>query len=802
MEENTAKKAKESSDYGAGDIKVLEGLEAVRKRPAMYIGSTSERGLHHLVYEVVDNSIDETMAGFCDTVFVTVHKDHSCSVSDNGRGIPVGPHPTMKGKDAAEVVMTILHAGGKFEEGAYKVSGGLHGVGVSCVNALSKQLNLKIERGGKVFEQKYAQGKPTTKVEETGTTEKRGTTIRFWPDDEIFETTEFDYDTLGVRFRELAFLNTGVRIIFEDERNGKKNEYFYEGGVKAFVEYLNQKKTVLHPVIFLKAEKDKCIIEIAIQYNSTYTETVFSYCNNINTHEGGTHLIGFRSALTRVINSHAEHAGMLKDGKLSLSGDDCKEGLCAIVSVKIPNPQFEGQTKTKLGNSDIKGIVQSAVQEHFKYFMDENPGIARKICQKIVDAAVAREAAKKAHELARRKSALDFQGLPGKLADCQERDAKLCEIYIVEGDSAGGSAKLGRNRMYQAILPLKGKILNVERARLDKMLGHDDIKTIITALGTGIGEDDFSVDKLRYHKIVLMTDADYDGSHIRTLLLTFFYRKMPALVENGHLYIAQPPLYRVKKGKKETYFKDEDSMSNFLLDEGIEGLSLKLKTPLSGERFKEYVKKANIFVSTIHKQTQRFDTDFLGMALLRFARDLNQFDKPIFWTEFQSQMGELFLKKSFEFKLAGDKVLVSCFESGYQREFELEKSSLTGGDMTKLLEIAKELTAYGDYPATLEIVEGDSNESQTVFSPQDVARAVRARGEKGIYIQRYKGLGEMNPDQLWETTMDPAKRTLLKVRVDDAVQADTIFTTLMGDEVEDRRAFIETNALRVRNLDI
>lgn len=802
MEENTAKKAKESSDYGAGNIKVLEGLEAVRKRPAMYIGSTSEQGLHHLVYEVVDNSIDEAMAGYCDTVFVTVHKDNSCSVSDNGRGIPVGPHPTMKGKDAAEVVMTVLHAGGKFEEGAYKVSGGLHGVGVSCVNALSKQLNLKIERGGKVYEQKYAQGKPTTPVEEVGSSEKRGTTIRFWPDEEIFETTEFNYDTLAIRFRELAFLNTGVRIVFEDERNGKKNEYFYEGGVKAFVEYLNNKKQVLHPAIFLKAEKEKCMIEIALQYNSTYTETIFSYCNNINTHEGGTHLIGFRSALTRVINSYAENAGMLKDGKISLSGDDCKEGLCAIISVKIPNPQFEGQTKTKLGNSEVKGIVQSAVQEHFKYFMDENPGVARKICQKIVDAAVAREAAKKAHELARRKSALDFQGLPGKLADCQERDAKLCEIYIVEGDSAGGSAKLGRNRMYQAILPLKGKILNVERARMDKMLGHDDIKTIITALGTGIGEDDFSVEKLRYHKIVLMTDADYDGSHIRTLLLTFFYRKMPQVVENGHLFIAQPPLYRVKKGKKETYFKDEDSMSNFLLDEGIEGLSLKFKTSLSGERFKDYVKKANTFVSTVNKQAQRFDTDFLGMVLVKLAKDINQFDKPVFWKEFQSSMNELFLKKSFEFKLESGKILVSCFESGYQREFELEKTSLTDGDLTKLIELAKELTAFGEFPTVLEITDGDSKESQTIHSPQEVARAVRSRGEKGIYIQRYKGLGEMNPEQLWETTMDPDKRTLLKVHVDDAVQADALFTTLMGDEVEDRREFIESNALRVRNLDI
>lgn len=800
MEDNLAKKAKDSSDYSASDIKVLEGLEAVRKRPAMYIGSTGEQGLHHLVYEVVDNSIDEAMAGYCDTVNILIHKDGSCSVSDNGRGIPVGPHPTMKGKDAAEVVMTVLHAGGKFQEGAYKVSGGLHGVGVSCVNALSKTLHLKIERGGKYYEQKYAQGKPTTPVEEKGTSDRRGTTVRFWPDDEIFETVEFSYDTLATRFRELAFLNTGVRIIFEDERSGKKNEYFYEGGVKAFVEHLNNKKQTLHSVIYFKTEKDKCLIEVAVQYNASYTETVFSYCNNINTHEGGTHLVGFRTALTRVINQYAEQHNMLKGG-MTLSGDDSKEGLCAIISVKIPNPQFEGQTKTKLGNSDVKGIVQSATQENLKYFLDENPGIARKIIQKIVDAAVAREAAKKAHELARRKSALDFQGLPGKLADCQERDPSLCELYIVEGDSAGGSAKLGRNRAYQAILPLKGKILNVERARLDKMLGHDDIKTIITALGTGISEEDFAIDKIRYHKIILMTDADYDGSHIRTLLLTFFYRKMHQIVENGFLYIAQPPLYRVKKGKKEQYFKDEDSMFSYLLDEGIDGVSVKFKTTISGEKLKDYVKKANTFSTTINKQAQRFDTDFLGTALFRLSTDLSQFGKKAFWDELQKDINERLLKKIFTIDLQGDTVKVSCFEAGYQREFDFEKSFLTT-DLTKLVEQAKELSSLGNFPTTLEIKDGADVQTVEVFNPQDVAKAVRNRGEKGIYIQRYKGLGEMNPDQLWDTTMNPESRTLLKVGVDDAVQADVLFTTLMGDEVEDRREFIEANALRVRNLDI
>ncbi|MBN8553844.1 MAG: DNA topoisomerase (ATP-hydrolyzing) subunit B [Deltaproteobacteria bacterium] len=801
MEDNLAKKSKSGGDYGADSIKVLEGLEAVRKRPAMYIGSTSEQGLHHLVYEVIDNSIDEAMAGYCDTVYVTIHKDGSCSVSDNGRGIPVGPHPTMKGKDAAEVVMTVLHAGGKFQEGAYKVSGGLHGVGVSCVNALSKQLHLHIERDGGAYEQKYAQGKPTTPVEKVGTSDKHGTTIRFWPDEEIFETTEFSYETLTVRFRELAFLNTGVKIVFEDERTGKKNEYVYEGGVKSFVEFLNQKKPTLHDVVYFKSEKDRCILEVAIQYNTTYSETVFSYCNNINTHEGGTHLLGFKTSLTRAINTYAEQN--IKDSKISISGDDCREGLCAIISIKIPEPQFEGQTKTKLGNSDVKGIVQSATHEHLKYFFEENPSTARKIVQKIVDAARAREAAKKASELARRKSALDFQGLPGKLADCQEKDPKLCEIFIVEGDSAGGSAKLGRNRNIQAILPLKGKILNVERARLDKMLGHDDIKTIITALGTGIGEEDFKVDRLRYHKIVLMTDADYDGSHIRTLLLTFFYRKMHQLVEGGHLYIAQPPLYRVKKGKKETYFKDEEAMLNFLLAEGVEGLSLNFKDQkISGDKLKDYVKKANAYVQTISKFTQRFDTDFLGLVLIELARDIKQFSKADFWKKFEAALNDQLVKKTFKFELDGENIKASCFEAGYLREFELSLESLKTGDLSRLFEIAKDLSSAGTFPAHFISDEASDKAEVTLHSPAEVSNAVRLKGEKGIYIQRYKGLGEMNPEQLWETTMDANKRTLLRVSVDDAVQADALFTTLMGDEVEDRRSFIEVNALKVRNLDV
>ncbi|MDB5039113.1 MAG: gyrase subunit [Bacteriovoracaceae bacterium] len=797
MDDNLALKPKPAASYGAADIKVLEGLEAVRKRPAMYIGSTGAQGLHHLVYEVVDNSIDEAMAGYCDSVYVKLHKDGSISVQDNGRGIPVGPHPTMKGKDAAEVVMTVLHAGGKFQEGAYKVSGGLHGVGISVVNALSKQLDLHIERDGKAYDQKYSRGKATTQVEEVGTSDKTGTYVRFWPDDEIFETTDFSYDTLAIRFRELAFLNNGVRIIFEDEGTGKKNEYFYEGGVKSFVEYLNQKKQVLHDIIYFKTDKDKCIVEVAIQYNATYSETVHSYCNNINTHEGGTHLLGFKTSLTRAINAYAV------EQKTPITGDDCREGLCAIISVKIPNPQFEGQTKTKLGNSEVKGIVQSATYDFLKYYFEENPGITRKIVQKIVDAARAREAAKKAHELARRKSALDFQGLPGKLADCQERDPKLCEIYIVEGDSAGGSAKLGRDRNYQAILPLKGKILNVERARLDRILGHDDIKTMITALGTGFGEDDFKIDKLRYHKIVLMTDADFDGSHIRTLLLTFFYRKLREVVDNGHLFIAQPPLYRVKKGKKETYFKEEEQMSAFLLNEGIEGLTLQFKNSnIAGENLKAYVKKANSFTSIIAKHSQRFDTDFLSLALIDLASDLNQFSKPEFWKKVEATLNEHIVKKSFQLKVDGDDLKVSCFEAGYQRDFELSKASFESGDLNNIFELAKELSDLGKFPAHLKAEDSTEKNEASFHTPQDVSRAVRARGEKGVYIQRYKGLGEMNPEQLWDTTMNPKTRTLLKVGIDDAVQADSLFETLMGDEVESRREFIEVNALKVRNLDI
>lgn len=784
--------------YGASDIKVLEGLEAVRKRPGMYIGSTGPNGLHHLVYEIIDNSIDEAMAGYCDTIRVKLHKDNSITVEDNGRGIPTGPHPTMKGKDTAEVVMTVLHAGGKFQEGAYKVSGGLHGVGVSVVNALSQKLILKIFREGKQFEQTYSRGKPLTPVEVKGDSTARGTTLQFWPDEEIFETTEFSHDTLSTRFRELAFLNTGVRILFEDEKTGKTEEFKYDGGLKSFVQHLNQKKNVIHDIIHFQAVKEGVMTEVAIQYNDTYSETLFSYCNNINTHEGGTHILGFRTALTRVLTGYASSNDMVKGAKFNLSGDDCREGLCAVVSVKVPEPQFEGQTKTKLGNSEVKGIVQSLVHENLKYFMDENPSAARKILQKIIDAARARDAAKRAHELARRKSALDFSGLPGKLADCQERDPKLCEIYIVEGDSAGGSAKLGRDRKYQAILPLKGKILNVEKARIDKVLNHEDIKTIITALGAGFGESEFNLDKLRYHKVVIMTDADYDGSHIRTLLLTFFYRKMPELVEAGHLFIAQPPLYKVKKGKKETYFKEEEAMSNFLLDEGVENVSYSYGSKkIEKEELKALAKKCLQYNNSILKLFQDYDSDFLSIALVSLAASPSSLLDQKFWDDIKTKFEAEYINKSFQVEIKDQKLIVSTFESGYERQFSIEEKDLKDGNLARAYQQAQELLEKAKFPGKMITQEAESK----VFHPVQVYQQIRGRGEKGIYIQRYKGLGEMNPDQLWETTMDPAKRTLLQVTVDDAVKANELFTILMGDEVEDRREFIQENALKVRNLD-
>lgn len=718
----------EEKRYDASSIKVLEGLEAVRKRPAMYIGSTGTRGLHHLVYEVVDNSVDEALAGFCDAVKVTIHVDNTITVEDNGRGIPVDIHQEL-GISAAEVVLTKLHAGGKFENSAYKVSGGLHGVGVSCVNALSEKFEVEIKRDGKIFKQSYERGVPLAPLAETGTTSERGTKVWFKPDAQIFEFLEYNFDTLSQRLRELAFLNKGIKIFIRDERSGKEHHFEYQGGLKSFVDYLNQSKNTVCPIVWFLAEKDKVIVEVAMQWNDGYNETVFSFANNINTPEGGTHLSGFRSAMTRVLNVYAEKSGLLKGLAEKPSGEDSREGLTAIISVKLPNPQFEGQTKAKLGNSEVEGLVRQLVNEKFETFLEEHPADAKRIVGKIVEAARAREAARKARNLVRRKSALDGAALPGKLADCQEKDPTKSELYIVEGDSAGGSAKQGRDRKNQAILPLKGKILNVEKARFDKMLSSEEIRVLITALGTGIGEGDYNIEKLRYHSIVIMTDADVDGSHIRTLLLTFFYRQMRNIIEKGYLYIAQPPLYRVKKGKNETYLKDDKSMQDYLTTLGVEDMVVKTSTEeLKDGRLSDFVKK--LFSEAQMKARLAKRHDPREEALLATLQ------------------GEL-----------------ATFGTG---PFEIQY-----GDVRKKLEHGEEVANY-----------------------------ILEEAKKGLNIQRYKGLGEMNPEQLWETTLNPEKRRLLQVRIEDAVEADQMFTILMGDQVEPRRAFIEKNALTVKNLDI
>lgn len=789
-----------SGSYQADSIKVLEGLAAVRKRPAMYIGSTSTMGLHHLVYEVVDNSIDEALAGHCDRVKVVIHEDNSITVEDNGRGIPVDMHPTEK-KPAAEVVMTVLHAGGKFDNDSYKVSGGLHGVGVSVVNALSSDLELEIRRDGKIYRQDYKIGVPQAELKEDGDTVKRGTRITFWPDADIFETTEFSFETLSQRLRELAFLNAGVRIIIHDDRTEKVNEFFYEGGIRSFVEYLNRAKSALHPApIYIHGEKEGVDIEVAIQYNDGYDEKIFSFANNINTHEGGTHMSGFRAALTRTMNTYATANNLLKNIKVAISGDDLREGIAAVISVKVPDPQFEGQTKTKLGNSEIKGYVESLMNEKLATYLEENPQIARKILEKGIDAARAREAARKARDLTRRKGALDGLSLPGKLADCQEKDPSLCEIYLVEGDSAGGSAKQGRERRYQAILPLKGKILNVEKARFDKLLTSNEIRTLITAMGTSIGKDDFDVSKLRYHRIIIMTDADVDGSHIRTLLLTFFFRQMPELVERGHLYIAQPPLYKVKKGKKELYLKDDDALLEYLLDTGVEGASVEIG--------KDKIIRGKQIIPTL-KNIIEFNTIFDKVA----NRGL-----PV-------EILKILVRGNIRNGFADHESLQPLADSLLAVQPEIKCKVLTDPDRilitlgnlhTRLDRQTVEILSSHEYKLLLqshkqveEIADGETvtinyeeKNSATVQSRQELLEHFQARAKKGQYIQRYKGLGEMNPDQLWETTMDPEKRVLLQVTIEDAVNADAIFTVLMGDQVEPRREFIERNALNVANLDV
>jgi len=792
---------KMNKDYDAGSITVLEGLSAVRKRPSMYIGSTSIQGLHHLVYEVVDNSIDEALAGHCDDIKVVIHVDNSVTVTDNGRGIPVDMHPTQK-RPAAEVVMTVLHAGGKFDSDTYKVSGGLHGVGVSVVNALSSRLELEIRRDGKIYRQNYEKGVPTADLIEDGTTKRRGTRILFWPDAEIFETTAFSFETLSQRIREMAFLNAGVKIEIIDERSDKSHVFHYEGGIVSFVEYLNRAKTPLHPKpIFFTGTREDVEIDIAIQYNDSYDEKIFSFANNINTHEGGTHLSGFKAALTRTMNTYATSNNLLKNMKSAISGDDLREGMAAVLSVKLPDPQFEGQTKTKLGNSEIKGFVETMMNEKLAEYLEENPSIARKILEKGIDAARAREAARKARDLTRRKGALDGLALPGKLADCQEKDPALCELYLVEGDSAGGSAKQGRERRYQAILPLKGKILNVEKARFDKMITSNEIRTLITAMGTSIGKDDFDLSKLRYHRIIIMTDADVDGSHIRTLLLTFFFRQMPELVERGHLYIAQPPLYKAKRGKKELYLKDEEALREYLLDEGVEGMTVKMEKSGKVLRGKQIIPTLRNILSYNEHFSKMVYKGINAEVLNVFVRGKlqNGFADLIDLEPLAAKLREI--EPDVEFEVFNDPPRI-LYKKGSLRSYIDQKvlESLSMYEYKLLLQSYKQVEEICLNENALISKEGQ--EEMVVSDRQELLNYFFARAKKGQYIQRYKGLGEMNPDQLWETTMDPEKRVLLQVKIEDTIEAEQIFTVLMGDQVEPRREFIEKNALNVSNLDV
>jgi DNA gyrase subunit B len=795
---------------------VLEGLEAVRKRPHMYIGDVGERGLHHLVYEVVDNSVDEAMAGRANEINVAIHADNSVTVVDNGSGIPVGPHPTVKGMDTLDVVMTKLHAGGKFESNAYKVSGGLHGVGVTCVNALSEWLKVEVYRDGKVHAQRYERGHPTGKVATVGETQRRGTKVTFKADPTIFEVKEFSFETLSGRLRELAFLNAGLKITIEDERSGKKHEFLFKDGIREFVSYLNKAREVLFdPPIGLRqeveTERGTALVEIALQWNDGYDEKVFAFANNIHNHEGGTHLIGFKAALTRTINAYGQGANLFKDLKDELpSGDDMREGLAAVVSMRLPGASFEGQTKTKLSNTEAKSIVETMLNEKLSSYLQENPNIAKRICAKVADAARARIAARKARETVRRKGALDGASLPGKLADCQSRDPKESELYLVEGDSAGGSAKQGRDRRIQAILPLRGKILNVEKARFDKMLSSQEIATMITALGTGIGPEEFSADKVRYHKIVIMTDADVDGSHIRTLLLTFFFRQMPALVEKGYLYIAQPPLYRVQKGKKEVYLKDQPALDEYLLDIATEKAKLVAgETTIEGQDLKRLAECAISYRHILERVDRRRDSRIVDAAIRLGDLDLSLLKRH---DAVKEQVQAIFdraqkLHPELEVRLAKierdeehgcDALVYQTSVSGAPRETRLDFDYLSGPEWGELAALHAALAEIGPGPYRVERGDGEE-EVDDVFAAVESLKRSAAAGQN---IQRYKGLGEMNPSQLWETTMDPERRTMLQVRVDDTVEADEVFSILMGDAVEPRREFIEKHALDVQNLDV
>ena len=795
--------AKSKTTYGAADIKVLEGLKAVQKRPAMYVGNTGFEGLHHLVYEVVDNSIDEAMAGYCDHIDIQILGDESITVVDNGRGIPVDRHKTEK-MPALEVVMTKLHAGGKFDNKIYRVSGGLHGVGVSVVNALSEFLEVEVYRDGKIYYQRYEQGTPKTKLMVKGDTKKNGTKVHFMPDRSVFEKVEFDFETLSRRMRELAFLTKGVKIQISDERTGKKKDYMYEGGTRSFVEYLNKNREILHKKpIYITGEKNGVLIDIALQYNNSYKETLYTFANNINTREGGSHLSGFRAALTRSINQYLQNSSFSKNFKDKLSGEDVREGLTGVVSVKLPNPQFEGQTKTKLGNSEVKGLVENLLNEGLSSFFEENPSIIKSILSKVIDAARAREAARKARELARRKGVLSDHSLPGKLADCQERDASRSEIFIVEGDSAGGSAKQGRDRRFQAILPLKGKILNVEKARFDKMISSEEIRTMIAALGTGIGDEEYDINALRYHKVIIMTDADVDGSHIRTLLLTFFYRQMPELIERGHLYVAQPPLYRVAAGKKERYIKDEEGFNAFLLKR----ISQKEKVLLadgeviSGQKLVKLLSGVIRFYENVKKLSRRgYSPRFIEFLDLQVVKSKREFKNKKFMENLFKKLEENEFGVS-EIQLSEEggyyEFLVSEMQNGGQTS-AVNWEFFSSPELRQLMGLSPEIERVNK---GCHLLVGEA-EKREIGDPQHLLTELIEGSKRGLTIQRYKGLGEMNPEQLWTTTMDPEKRTLLRIRIEDALEADDIFTVLMGDKVEPRREFIQNNALEVAELDI